>query len=83
MCFFFVIFWTVLYRAGLLGFAATLGVSSIIGELPLTPHPAGWMAGTVTLALIGLALPALYGFWISQAGRSFFRDEILEPAAPR
>ena len=51
--------------------------------LPLTPHPAGWYLGTMLLALAFIAAPALYGFWTSQAGRPFFRDDILEKAAER
>ena len=66
----------VLFRAGLLALAATMMMSSLIGELPLTPHPAGWYAGPMFLALAFIVVPAVYGFWISQAGRPMFRDEL-------
>jgi hypothetical protein len=81
--FFSAVVWFVLFRAGLLAFAATTTVSSLVGELPLTPHPAGWYSGSMLLALAFIVGPALYGFWISQAGRPMFRDELLEPVARR
>jgi serine/threonine-protein kinase len=66
----------VLFRAGLLAFAATTTVTSLVGELPLTAHPAGWYAGATLLSLAFIMAPALYGFWISQAGRPMFRDAL-------
>ena len=48
-----------------------------------TPHPAAWSLGRTLLALVIIAAPALYGFWISQAGRPLFRDEVLELSAQR
>lgn len=80
---FLAIFWLVLFRAGLLALATMFCVSSLIDQMPLTPHPAGWYLGAMLLALAFIAAPALYGFWTSQAGRPIFRDEILEPAAER
>jgi serine/threonine protein kinase len=74
---------SVLFRAGLLAFATMFGVSALIDRMPLTPHPAGWYAGAMAMALAFIVAPALYGFWILQAGRPLFRDEILEPAARR
>jgi hypothetical protein len=58
-------------------------VSSLLVQMPLTPHPAGWYLGAMLLALAFIVAPALYGFWTSQAGRPLFRDPILEPAAQR
>jgi hypothetical protein len=81
--FFSTVVFFVLFRAGLLAFATTTTVSSLIGELPLTPHPAGWYAGATLLSLAFIMAPALYGFWVSQAGRPMFRDELLEPVARR
>ncbi|HEV8334788.1 MAG TPA: hypothetical protein VGR67_00015 [Candidatus Polarisedimenticolia bacterium] len=75
--------WLVLFRAGLLGFAVMISIFNLMDKLPLTPHPAGWYLGTMLLALLVIAAPALYGFWTSQAGRPLFRDEILEPVAQR
>jgi hypothetical protein len=73
----------VLFRVGLLAFAATMTTTTLVAELPLTPHPAGWYAGSMLLELGFVVAPAVYGFWISQAGRPMFRDEFLEPVARR
>jgi serine/threonine-protein kinase len=77
------IFWVLLFRVGLLAFAAMTNISTLLAEMPLTPHPAGWYSGAMLLALAFIVAPALYGFWTSQAGRPLFRDEILEPAVRR
>jgi len=75
--------WLVLFRAGLLGIAAWFSVAFLIDQMPITPHPAAWYLGATLISLACIVAPALYGFWISLAGRPLFRDEILEPAAPR
>ena len=75
------LFWGVLFRFGLLAFAALYYVFRLLDQLPLTLHPDGWYMGAVLLALTFSAAPALWGFWTSQAGRPLFRDEILESAA--
>ena len=77
------IFWLVLFRAGLLGLAAFFSVSFLIDQMPFTPHPAAWYLGATLLSLVCIVAPALYGFWISQAGRPLFRDEILGAPATR
>jgi eukaryotic-like serine/threonine-protein kinase len=76
------LFWGVLFRFGLLAFAALYYVFRLLDQLPLTLHPDGWYLGAVLLALTFIAAPALWGFWTSRAGRPLFRDEILEPARP-
>ena len=80
---YFVAIWFALFRSGLLGFATAMNVFFLIDQLPLTPHPAGWYAGATLLSLAFIVAPALYGFWTSQAGRPFFRDEILGTAVRR
>jgi len=75
------LFWGVLFRFGLLAFAAMYHVFRLLDQLPLTLDPAGWYLGAVLLALTFIAAPALWGFWTSRAGRPLFRDEILEPTA--
>jgi len=75
--------WLVLYRVGLLAFAAMFNVIRLIDGVPLTPHPAAWYLGATLLSLAFIIAPALYGFWISRAGRPLFRDEVLEPAPQR
>jgi serine/threonine-protein kinase len=77
------LFGGVLFRSGLLAFAAMFQVYRLLDQLPLTLHPDGWYVGSVLLALAFIAAPALWGFWTSRAGRPLFRDEILEPAARR
>ena len=78
-----VLFWFVLFKAGLLGLATMTSVSTLIDQMPLTPHPEGWYLGAMVLALAFIVAPAFYGFWTSQAGRPLFRDGILDPAAER
>jgi serine/threonine-protein kinase len=77
------LFWFVLFRFGLLAFAAIFGVHWLLDQLPLTLQPPGWYLGSMLLARGLVAAPALWGFWTSQAGRPLFRDEILEPAPRR
>ncbi|HVR95981.1 MAG TPA: serine/threonine-protein kinase [Thermoanaerobaculia bacterium] len=79
----FGIAWLVLFRAGLLAFAAMFTFYRLIDTIPLTPHPAAWFLGTTLISLAFLVAPALYGFWISRAGRPLFRDEVLEAPARR
>jgi len=52
-------------------------------QIPLTPHPAAWYPGATLLSLSFIVAPALYGFWISRAGRPLFRDEVLDLPARR
>ena len=63
----FGIAWLVLSHAGLLAFATMFSVMRLIGQIPLTPHPAEWYSGTMLLSLAILAAPAVYGFWIARA----------------
>jgi hypothetical protein len=58
-------------------------VYRLLDQLPLASPADGWYLGSVLLALVFIAAPALWGFWTSQAGRPLFRDEILEPTARR
>ncbi|HKQ98622.1 MAG TPA: hypothetical protein VJV75_12165, partial [Candidatus Polarisedimenticolia bacterium] len=78
-----VICWSVLSRAGLLAFATMFSVMRLFGQMPLTPHPAEWYAGTTVLTAALLAAPAIYGFWIARAGRPLLPADVLEPSAPR
>ncbi len=74
------IIWTVLFRFGLLCFAAAFTMSTWVDILPLSFH-AGSATGQSALVAAAIILaPALWGFWISRAGRPLFADEILEPA---
>ena len=77
---FLVIFWVVLLRVGLLAAAAAFTMRALLTEMPLMPQPPAWYLGPMLLALVCIAAPAFYGFWVSQAGRPLFRDEVLEPA---
>ncbi|HET9300588.1 MAG TPA: serine/threonine-protein kinase, partial [Candidatus Polarisedimenticolaceae bacterium] len=70
------LYWTVLFRAGFLALATMVTVSTLLSELPITPHPAAWYAGATLLSLAAIAAPALYGFWTSRAGRPLFQDAI-------
>jgi len=70
------LYWGVLFRAGFLALATMVTVSTLLAELPVTPHPAAWYAGATLLSLAAIAAPALYGFWTSRAGRPLFQDAI-------
>jgi hypothetical protein len=76
-----VLLWAVLFRVGLLAFAAFYQVLRLLEQAPLTLDSASWYLGTTLLALGFVAAPALWGFWTSRAGRPLFRDEVLEPDA--
>ena len=82
VCISLAIAWLVLFR-GLLAFAAMFFVASMIRQMPLAPHPAGWYLGATLLSLACIVAPALYGFWTARAGRPLFHDEVLEPARSR
>jgi eukaryotic-like serine/threonine-protein kinase len=75
-----VLAWVVLFRVGLLAYATMRLVGSLLDQMPVTPHPAGWYLEATLFGLGACAAVALFGFWTSQAGRPLFRDEILEPA---
>jgi serine/threonine-protein kinase len=70
------LWWTVLFRAGLLALTAMVTVSTLLEELPITPAPASWFAGATLFSLAVILAPALYGFWTSRGGRPLFRDAI-------
>ena len=74
-----VLAWLTLFRVGLLALATTINVSSLVAQLPLTPHPAGWYAGATLLSLACIVGLAVYGFWTSRAGRPLLRYDVLEP----
>ena len=69
ICLVLPIAWLVLFRAGLVGFAAMFAVNALLEELPLTPRPAEWFLGPMLLSLAVIVAPALYGFWTSHAAR--------------
>jgi serine/threonine-protein kinase len=63
-------------RAGFLAVATMVTVSTLLAELPITPHPAAWYAGATLLSLAAVSAPALYGFWTSRAGRPLLLDAL-------
>ena len=71
-----VLFWSVLFRAGLLALTAMVTVSTLLAGMPITPRPASWYAGATLFSLAVIVALAVYGFWTSRAGRPLFRDAI-------
>ncbi|MGE5346816.1 MAG: protein kinase domain-containing protein, partial [Acidithiobacillales bacterium] len=62
------LFLWVLFRAGLLGLAVSVGVNVVLAYAPLTPDLSRWFAGYgLFSAAIVLAI-ALYGFWAARGG---------------
>jgi serine/threonine-protein kinase len=70
--------WLVLFRVGLLAFATTFSLVPLMEQLPLAPQPAAWRLWATLLSLAFIVAPAIYGFWISRAGRPLLRDDVLE-----
>jgi serine/threonine-protein kinase len=83
LCVTFALFWGVLFRFGLLAFAAMFQVYRLLDQVPLTLQPESWYLGPTALALAFIVAPAIFGFWTSRAGRPLFRDEILESPSQR
>jgi hypothetical protein len=77
------IHWFVLFRFGLLPILVGATISDLLQNLPLTFDLTAWYAD-VTLLTLALVLGlAVWGFWISLAGRPLFRDQILEAEGAR
>jgi hypothetical protein len=67
----------IMIRLGLLAFMVTV-MFSHWGSFVLTTDFSTWYAGRSLLAILVFAALAVYGFWISLAGRPLFKDEILD-----
>ncbi|MEE8170074.1 MAG: hypothetical protein V3T70_05960, partial [Phycisphaerae bacterium] len=72
------IFVIVLLRFGLLAQVACLFVGTFFFSYPLTYHIGAWYAGPAIFAFLSVAGIAAYGFHTALAGRSLFRDELLD-----
>jgi hypothetical protein len=72
----------VIVRMGLLASVVTFLCSNLLVRLPYAADFSmwyAWQAITVVLMVVGLVL---YGFYISLAGRSVFRFELMEDHQP-
>jgi serine/threonine-protein kinase len=78
-----VIAWTLLFRFGLLAFAAFFCTSALIEQTPLTPSLSSWYAGSMILSLLVAASPALWGFWTSRGKRALFGDDVFARPSAR
>jgi predicted Ser/Thr protein kinase len=67
----------IMIRLGLLAFMVTV-MFSHWNSFVLTTDFSTWYTGRSLLAVLMFAALAVYGFWISLAGRPLFKDEILD-----
>ena len=51
--------------------------SAVLGVLPIVLDPSVWYFGNSLLFVLAPAALAVYGFYISLAGRSVFSDRLL------
>jgi hypothetical protein len=47
-------------------------------DVVLTPDPSSWYFGRSLLTILLLAALAVYGFWISRAGRPWMKESLLQ-----
>lgn len=62
--------------AGLLALLLGFTVSHILSGVRMTTELGAWHALPMQMAVGAIALVAGWGFWVSLAGRTLFRDEI-------
>jgi serine/threonine-protein kinase len=67
-----------LIRFGLLAAVVAQFLSSLLLDFPLTFDFSAWYAVNSLFGLAIVAALAIYGFYVSLAGRSIFREELLE-----
>ncbi len=71
----------VLFRFGLLTVILGYTVSNLFLQLPLTFNLTAWYGYVTLLTLFFTVGIAVWGFWVSLAGRPLFRDKILKGEA--
>jgi hypothetical protein len=77
-----VLFWIVLFRAGLLALLVAFSVDALLGSVRVTADLGAWHALPMWLAYGLVAVVMLWGFRATLAGRPLFRDEIRDPVRP-
>ena len=73
----FALFWALLFRFGLLSFAASFAIAGMFDTLPLTLDLTAWYSATTWITAIVVLGLGFWGFWTALAGRPLFADEIL------
>ena len=72
------LFYTVLFRVGVLSGLVGYFVLQVLVRFPLTLDFSAWYAGQSILVLLVVAGLAVYGFYVSLAGRPIFADDVLQ-----
>ncbi len=78
-----VIFWTALFRYGLLAMIVLGTVDRLLEQLPIGFEPGAWYGASAILPLIAVAALALWGFRACAAGKPLFRDAVFEAESAR
>ncbi len=68
----------VFLRSGLVVLMSAVFVAVVLARYPITLDVSTWYAGTSLFALLTIAGLAVYGLWVSLAGRPLFKDELAE-----
>ena len=68
----------VFFRFGLLPLLVGLSLAGLIAPITLTLDPSRWYSAATYLGLAMALALAVYGFYVSVAGRPLFRDELQE-----
>ena len=68
----------ILLRFGLLAFAIGIGFGEVLEDLPITLDFSAWYSGQSLAVILVLLAIATYGCHTAMAGRSLFKDEMME-----
>jgi hypothetical protein len=68
-----------LVRFGLLAYVVLLIALQILAVSPPTFNVSAWYAPVGMVGPLVVVIIAVYGFWVSLAGRPLFRDDLLKP----
>ena len=75
------LWYTVLFRVGILSALIGVFVGQVLTTFPLTLDLSAWYAGQSMFVLLFVTGLAVYGFYVSLAGRPIFADDVLQEEA--
>ncbi|HEU5180231.1 MAG TPA: serine/threonine-protein kinase [Candidatus Polarisedimenticolia bacterium] len=78
-----VIFFTALFRFGLLAMVVLGTVNRLLDQLPIGIEPGAWYGATIMLPLLAILGLAIWGLRGSVGGRRWFRDAVFEAESAR